>query len=308
MIYLVNHNRYKEFFKTGFFKYMPDFLLPKYKARVLDNILKGEEVIGHILGINLKEVDLSIENNLDEYINNILSLKSEDDTLLYIEGLEDINVDILKEIETRTSMTIPTGESIWLYNVPIVMNQLLKGLNEDSFEEEVLIICGQLEKSLDLIRTLSKDLRFISIIGNDGVILEQIYETILEDTGISLFQPVNIVNSIKNYSIIINLSEDVFTNLKNIRRKATIFDCSISKHLTDLVNSSKNNIIIDSISINISDTDILTGRWIENEVSPKLYELLMADEPKEFYRILWKKQYYFLKDFINREIKIKGTI
>lgn len=287
---------------------MPDFLLPKYKARVLDNILKGEEVIGHILGINLKEVDLSIENNLDEYINNILSLKSEDDTLLYIEGLEDINVDILKEIETRTSMTIPTGESIWLYNVPIVMNQLLKGLNEDSFEEEVLIICGQLEKSLDLIRTLSKDLRFISIIGNDGVILEQIYETILEDTGISLFQPVNIVNSIKNYSIIINLSEDVFTNLKNIRRKATIFDCSISKHLTDLVNSSKNNIIIDSISINISDTDILTGRWIENEVSPKLYELLMADEPKEFYRILWKKQYYFLKDFINREIKIKGTI
>lgn len=287
---------------------MPDFLLPNYRPKMLENIIKGEVVIGRILGLNLKDVDLSIESSLDEYINNILNLKSEEDTLLYIEGLEDINVDILKEIETRTSMNIPTGEGIWLYNVPLVMNQLLKGLNEDSFEEEVLIICGELEKSTELIRTLSKNLRFISIIGSDEVVLEQIYEKILEDTGISLFQPVNLENTIKNYSIIINLAEDVFTGLKNIRRKAIIFDCSISKHLTDLVDSSKNNIIIDSISINISDTDILKGHWIGNEVSPKLYELLMADEPKEFYRIHWKKQYYFLKDFINREIKIKGTI
>lgn len=308
MIYIISHNRYKAFFKSGLYKYIPDFILPKYRPRAIDNITKGETVIGRILGINLKPIDLSVDSYFDEYVNKILNLKSEEDNLLYIEGLENIDTKILKEIELRTSMTIPTGEKIWLYNLPILLKQLLKHLNENSFGDEVLIICGDKEKTLELIKILPEDLRFISIIGKKEDVLEEIYETILDETGISLFQPSNIENTIKNYNVIINLSDDVIGDFKSIRRKAIIFDLSNTKSLSEIVEEYKYNIIINSISISIKDTDILKNNWVGERVSPRVFELLMADKFKEFHKIQWKNQDYTIKEIINSEIKIKGNI
>lgn len=308
MIYIINHNKYKAFFKSGMCKYLPDFIIPKYRARIIDDIIKGERVIGRVLGINLKPIDLSVDSCLDEYVNNILNLKSEEDTLLYIEGLESIDRSILKEIESRTSMKIPTGENSWLYNIPILLKQLLKHLSENSFGDEVLIICGDKEKTFQLIKTLPEDLRFISMIGKDEEVLEEIYEKILDDTGISLFQPSNIKNTIKDYNVIINLSDEVIGDFKNIRRKAIIFDLSNTKSLSRLVEDYKHNIIINSININIEDTDILKNNWLGQQVSPIVYELLMADESKEFHKIQWKNKDYSIKELINSEIKIKGNI
>lgn len=308
MIYIISHNRYKELFKTGLYKYIPDFILPKYRPRVIDDIIKGEEVIGHVLGINLKAVDLKVDSFLDEYINKILSLKSEEDKLLYIEGLEDIESNILKEIELRTSMAIPTGENNWFYNVPIILKQLLKHLNENSFENEVLIICGDKEKTLKLIKTIPEDLRFISIIGKNENVLEEIYEIILDETGISLFQPNNIENTIKDYNVIINLSDEGIIDFKSIRRKAIIFDLSSTKYLSKIIEDSKHNIFINSISISIKDKDISKNIWVGEEVTPRVCELLIADECKEFSKIQWKNHNYSIKEFINKEIKIKGKI
>lgn len=308
MIYIISHNRYKELTKTGLYKYIPDFLLPKYRPRVIDDITRGEKVIGRVLGINLKDIDLSIDSCLDEYINNILNLKTEEDKQLYIEGLEDIEANTLKEIETRTSMAIPTGEKNWFYNVPIILEQLLKLLNEKSFENEVLIICGDKVKTYELIKTIPENLSFISIVGKNEEVLEEIYEMILEDTGISLFQPSNIESTIRDYNVIINLSDEVIWDFKNIRRKAIIFDLSSTKLLSKTIENYKHNIIINSISISIKDTDILKSIWLGEDVSPIVFELLMGDECKEFNRIQWKNQDYSIKEFINKEIKIKGNI
>lgn len=308
MIYIISHNRYKELLKTGLYKYIPDFILPKYRPRVIDDIIKEEKVIGCVLAINLKEIDLRADSCLDEYINKILNLKSEEDNLLYIEGLEDIDINILNEIELRTSMTIPTGEKNWFYNVPIILKRLLKHLNENSFEDEVLIICGDKEKTVELIKMIPEDLRFISIIGKNEDILEEIYEVILEDTGISLFQPSNIENTIKDYNVIINLSNEVIGDFKSMRRKAIIFDLSSTKSLSKIIGDYKHNIIINSISISIKNTDILKNIWVGEEVSPRVYELLMADKCKEFNKIQWKNHYYSINEFINKVIKIKGNI
>lgn len=308
MIYIISHNRYKEFIKSGLYKYIPDFLLPKYWPRAIDNITKGEKIIGRVLGINLKPIDLSDGLCFDEYINSILNLKSDDDNLIYIEGIEDVDINIIKEIESRTSMTIPTGEKNWLYNLPILLKGLLQQLNENSFGDEVLIVCGDKEKTMQLIRTLPEDLRFISMIGNNEDVLEEIYETILDETGISLFQPSNIEHTIKDYNVIINLSDEAIWDFKSIRRKAIIFDLSNTKSLSKIVEEYKNNIIINSISISIKDTDILKNYWLGEQVSPRVYELLMADEFKKFYRIQWKSHNYSIEELINSEIKIKGNI
>lgn len=307
-MYLISHSRYKEHFKIGPYKYLPDFLLAKYRPRIIDNIIKGEEVVGRIVGINIKKVDLSIESNMDEFVENILQLKSEEDTQLYIEGLENIDDNILSELEIRTSMSIPKGDHIWRHNVPIIIKQLLKRLKEDSFQEEVLIICGEKEQSIQLIKSLSEFLGFISIIGNDENVLEDIYVQILEETGVSLFQPTNIERTIKKYNIIINLCEDLSFSLVNLRRKAILFDMSNSKQISKSGEEFKNSILINDINLSIKDTEIVSNQWLGPIVSPGLYEFLMGDQKKEFYKVKWNGQYYFLKDFINSAIKLKGNI
>lgn len=307
-MYIISQTRYKEHFKRGPYKYIPDCLLAKYRPRIIDNIIKGEEVVGPIVGINIKKVDLSIESNMDEFVENILKLKSEEDTKLYMEGLENIDDNILNELELRTSMLIPKGKDIWQYNLPIVLKQLFKSLKEDSFQEEVLIICGEKEQSIQLIKSLSEFLGFISIIGNNENVLEDIYGQILEETGVSLFQPTNIEKTIKKYNIIINLCEDLSFSLVNLRRKAILFDMSNSKKISKLGEEFKNTILINDINLSIKDTEIVSNQWLGPIVSPGLYEFLMGDQKKEFYKIKWNGQYYFLKDFINSAIKLKGNI
>ena len=192
-------------------------------------------------------------------------------------------------------MLIPKGKDIWQYNLPIVLKQLFKSLKEDSFQEEVLIICGEKEQSIQLIKSLSEFLGFISIIGNNENVLEDIYGQILEETGVSLFQPTNIEKTIKKYNIIINLCEDLSFSLVNLRRKAILFDMSNSKQISKSGEEFKN-------------TEIVSNQWLGPIVSPGLYEFLMGDQKKEFYKIKWNGQYYFLKDFINSAIKLKGNI
>lgn len=276
--------------------------IPTFKTRILDSISMDHEAIGYIAGINLKSIDYKDEEMLKRYILNILKIKDKNYKEIFIEELEYFNVEIKEEIEKTISMKFPTGKKIKLYNLPIIIEDMARKANKDLLKEEVLIISDNRKEAVELICLLGNIFNFISLLGIVEEEKEEVYREILDSTGISIFQPINIENSLNQYGIIINLSDNLFFDPKEITRKAIVFDFSRYKPFSVLDNNS----IIYDINIKVEGLAIGEGLVVRENISSSLYEGLFGKSLRRYCQVVTKYNNLYIDEYINQIIKIKG--
>lgn len=307
LLYIIDHKVYDNYLSKGIYKYVPKIFLPRFIPKIIESIKIDEDKTLHIVGVNTKSIDYSQPLLLEEYINSILKLHLENCRTIVIEGIGSMDDDVGDLIYNKTNLKIPKGEGIRLFNIPIIIRHVLKAFNRDMNQEEVLIITENKGWALELIGGLSKDFKFISLVGMDDLGKDEIYNEILDSIGLSIFQPLNINEILKNYGVVINLSELEFLKPGSIRKNAIIIDFSRSKSIKSSMKSSS-NMIIEDIVFNMKSLNIGEIPWIDDEISPQLYEGFFGQRLESFDQIFINNKCCNIGDYVNDEIRIKGGL
>jgi hypothetical protein len=305
LLYIINDKKYLEYYKKGLIRHMPEFLLPKIKPNIIDDIIKNESLIGKIAGINIKPIEFNDEKELEKYIIGIRNIKTENCTNLYIEDHKYISDEILEYIENTLDMNISKGISTKIFHVPLIIKKIYTLLREDLGEKEVLILSEDKEILKKIIKGVSKDLKLITAIGYDNKYENEIYEYILEETGLSLFCSSNINKILGNYSIIINLMKDFNLDIEKIKRNCLIFD--FSRESLAKKEARKSNKIGDFV-FQLEDTDINKMKWIEKDVHSDLYESLNGNCEKDISYLSCENDYYTIGEYVNLFMKHRGKL
>lgn len=309
LLYILSQKRYFEHYYRGIKKILPTSLIPIIKVREIENIndLDGN-VLGKICGIFLKDYPKERDEIIDSIILSIESLKEECINYIIFEDMSLFNTKDLKLIEERTDLKVLDGRKVLTTFLPIALKEIYKLLNEDIRKKEVLIIGDDEKQTKHIIETICKDVRFITITGQyDKETIDNIYEYILEKTGLSIFYSKNIDKILTNYSIIINLIDDCSINFQNLRNEAIVFDFSIKKNLRkDRV--LKGRTIIEDFIFNEEALNIKGTEYLPQNTFSRIYERWKEyhrDDLKGFYV---DDETYSIEEFVNTKIKNKGKL
>lgn len=278
--------------------------MPKYKPMVLDDITIGNHVAGHIVGINLKDIDYSDSMELEKYIEQVLRIKDESHDKIFIEGFDKKDKYARAIIEDQTSLIFPNGDEIINYNIPIIIRDVFKEMKRDISKQEVLLMVDKKEEAIKLIDSIINDFNFISLIGMDEKEADLVYEEILDKTGVSIIQPLDLEKTIDNYNVLINKLENPTLNWGKLGRKTVVFDLSLSKKIKE----SCKYLAIHDVKLNSKDLDIKDNIWIKELISSDLYAGLAPSRLEKYSRILVGDNSYYIKDYIEGGTKIKGGL
>ncbi|WP_313757829.1 hypothetical protein [Tissierella sp.] len=270
---------------------------------MIDSITRRNDIIGKVAGINIKHIDFNDEYQFREYLNAIIRLKGDENyTSLFIEEYKNLSKDLIFHIEEFTNMKISDGENIKITNLPLIMREICNIMKSNLEEKEILVICDNKERMKAVIKGISKDIRFITAIGceKDN---DEIYEYILEETGLSLFYSSNIKRILENYSIIINLIGNLQIDFSKVRKNCIIFDFGNGIHL----NNKKTLPFIRDFAFDLNDLGIEENIWIENIVLSSLAESLIGGNIEGIRYLYCEDNYYSINDYVKSFINIKGN-
>ncbi|NLY46528.1 MAG: hypothetical protein GX053_11185 [Tissierella sp.] len=272
----------------------------KYKGKMVYEIIKEDNVIGHIYGVNLSRLDYSDENDLNEYISRIKEIIDGDEyKYIYIE--ESLPLNIKKIIADNLSINLSDSKDIKMDNIPYIIEALKSKLKRDIIKEEILIISNNKDEVLWIIDSISDGLNFLSVLGLNDSDGEDVYERVLDDIGISIYFPKAKSITLKRYGLIINTIDDISINLKDIKNNTFIIDFSQARPFAGV-----NRYVIEDVSIDISDLAINDNLWIGKEVSSDLYKCLDDKDSRKFCRIYKSDNLFTMEDLVNQSFKIKG--
>lgn len=298
-IYIIDPAKYRVFLEKGISKYLLKLLKTKYKARKIDQISRGDYVIGHVCGLNLQKLNYEDQEDMEAYISNIKDLIDDEYSYLYIE--ESLPLDIKRAIGDRLSIDLCEGREIRLYNIPYIIKALKSKWKDDIIKEEILIVSSDKDEVLKMIYSICDEFSFISVLALNDEDGQDVYEKVLDDLGISIYYPNRVNVSLKRYGLIINLEDDVFINLDQVKNKTIVIDFSERKPF-----SKVNRYVIEDISIDISDFDLDDNPWIGKEICSDLSKAFSKGSYKEFNRIYKDNELLTIIDFLNQSLKIKG--
>lgn len=281
-------------------KYIPDFLLPKYKTQILDEIILNESTIGYIVGNNLKDMDLSKEEELKSFTERIRKLEVKDISNIYIEGCHKFSWETLKEIEGQTGLNFASGHKIRVHNIEILIREIAKLLNRGLDKSDLLIICKNKSRLIDIIRTLPNNLNCIASLGIDE---DNLYEEVLKKTGIAIYQPYKIHRAIRNFHIIINFEEERYFDIARVSNQVIILDLSNDKPLK-AINKLNNIICIEDFIF----PSKLESRWIDHYIDSRLYESIYHEEVEKFIKVYTQGNNWHLEEYVNEKIKKRGRL
>lgn len=290
-------------YKRGFRNYMPEIFLPKFKPVIIDDIIRNDNIIGKVAGINLKPIDINKGSDFYEYIKAIKKIGVEDYSRLFIEGVDNYEKEILVNLQEALNIKIMDGENTKISDLSFVIENIYRFLKENPNEKEVLILCDNKEVTKETIKAIAKSVRFITISGCDKNSNEEVYEFILEEIGLSLFYPYDIQRILDNYNIIINFLDNLTLDFSKVKRNCIIFDFSKSR-----VISNNRIIAIEDFGFYIKDLGIKDNKWTNNKISTSLYESLVGCTNHNTKYLFVKNQYYSIKDYVNLYLKVKGRL
>lgn len=271
----------------------------KYKGKKIQDIIKEDNVIGHIYGISLSQLDYSDEKSLDEYISKIKEVIDDEYNHIYIE--ESLPLNIKKIIADNLSINLANTKDIKLYNIPYIIEALKSKLKRDIIKEEILILSNDKEEVLWIIDSISSGFSFLSVLGLNDIDSEDVYEKVLDDIGISVYYPKADSVLLKRYGLIINTLDETSLNLKDVKNNTIIIDFSEGRPFVDT-----NRYVIEDIYLDISDLGLNDNPWIDKEVNSDLYKCLNNGDSKIFCRIYKKGDLFTIEDFVDQGFKIKG--
>lgn len=276
--------------------------MPSIKPKVIQYIQREETGGIIVTGINVKAIDFDNNAQLDKYLEGIKEIITEEVSGIYIEGQEGLNGDILKYIEETINIKMFYGEDIKIKFLPIILKKTYRILKDNLEEKEILILDDNKERIKKTIKEISKYLGYISVIGLDRDQQDDLYDYILEETGISIFYPLNVDKIAGNYSIVVNFLDDVDYIFNKLRRNSLVFDFSNIEH--ESINNRPPYIqdfyfIFEGIEVE--------GRKIVNtKISSSLFEALSLGEYKGDILLYGDGKHYFLRNYIDNFVKIKG--
>lgn len=291
-------------YRKGFLKYIPEFIFPKYKPNILDNIIKEDTKLGKIVGINLKPIDLNDRHNLKEFIKSIKKIPLTEFTNLYMEEGDTLRKETQEYLQEELDLQIFSGEETRIRNINYLLRKIYNLLKEKIDEKEILILCDNKDLTKKVIREIAKDMRYIAAFGCDEEANEEIYDYILEETGLSVFYPNNIQRIIENYNIIINLMKDIELDFSRIKRNTILFEFSNNNNFT----KNRKLFPIEDIGFSLKELNIKDEKWLDAKIKSNLYESLIGIENNNIKYLFGRNQCYTIKDYVNSYLKVKGRL
>lgn len=197
------------------------------------------------------------------------------------------------------------GRKILIDSLPLVLTSIYKELGEDLKEKEILIIGNEEELIIKVIEALYKEVRFITLIGDNKNSIENISKYTLKKMGLSIFYSKNIDRILKNYSVIINLKDNVSLDTNKLRKKVIIFDFSITKGISGSRKNKRGPVIIEDFMFKTDDLNIRENQWIEYLIPSYIYEYFYLLKSAELIGLLVDGSLYNIKDLTDNQIRKK---
>ncbi len=299
-LYIIDKDKYLQYYKKGFIKYMPQIFLPLFKPVILEKIKKEEIVIGKVGAVNLKSIDFNSEEQLNKFIKSIEKIQDEDCVSILMEEYIDLDSSILETLKKNLNIFSGSGMLKKIVDLPIVIRKIFNILNEDIKDKEVLILSDDKEKAKEIIKELAKDIRFITVYGLDEEEEEELYQYILYEIGLSIYHTKDFYNTIENYSVVINLIDRINLS-KTIRKKDSI--------VFDFSSGNNESSLIKDYGYDLKDLAIKKSKWFGPIINTKMIEFLLEEninniKPK--YLITKENNYYTFKEYVELFIKIRG--
>ena len=289
-------------------KYVPYRLYPKIKARVIDDIIRDDNIIGKVAGINMKPISYSCEKELEEYIIAIKKLELEDFTGLYLEESEKLSKEAISYMEDRIGLKITPNEDVKIIQIPLIIQNIYSVLNESLDSKEVLVISKDKETSKKIIREVAKISKFITTLGCNKEDSEEIYEYVLEETGLSLFNSSNIDKILGKYSIIINDADDFNIESSKIKKNAIIIDFNKKNYLDHEKNKKSKLYRVKNLGFDLKDFGISSNKWLDSKVDIELYDLINKGIAGKVKYLYVENDWYSIKEYVDSFIKLKGRL
>lgn len=286
-MYIVGEEKYNIYNENKITRLIPKGILKKLKPKVLDIVYNLEnEEIGIIGNINMGE------EKIHKLILGIEKIKGPNTKYLILEERELFNREDIHKIETETGLQVLDGLQVIIHFFPLVLKENLMG-------KEILIFNENLEITKEFILSISKDVKSITLVEEDENIVEEIYNYILEKTGLSIFHSKDINKILKNYSIIINFNGNIKIDEGRLRKEVLIFDFSLEKPLK---NMGKYPVVEDFIfkgeALNMKE-----NKWIGAKLSSAVYEYFKNFQIVDFMGLLVDGEVYSPKNFISGKIR-----
>lgn len=231
-------------------------------------------------------------------------LKDENTNLLLIEELYLFRREELKLIENRTNLRVLDGMKVLINYLPLVLNKIYGRLEEDIKDKEILILGDDEELTKKVIESIYKNIGFVTISGQyKEEDIENIYEYILDKTGLSIFYSKNIDRILTNYSIIINLIDNYNINFNNVRGEVIIFDFSISKQFSKNIKQNSKLRIVEDFVFKGDNLDIRENDFVPFLIHSYIYEQLSNMKLEDFKGLYVNQEFCTVEDFANYNIK-----
>ncbi|NLL81637.1 MAG: hypothetical protein GX231_04925 [Tissierellia bacterium] len=298
----MDYEHYRKYTKKDFLKYLPDIVLPQIRARVIEEIVKDDTIIGKVVGINLKKMNFLDDIQCQVYIDGIKSIMGEE-TRIYIEGLENLPKELIIGIEKASGLKFCSGNNLRILNLSLLLEEVYKNLGRDINNTDTLIICNDGDTIMRVIENLRNDIKFFTVYGIEDDIKEEFYEKVFINTGISIFQPHNMRRIIRNYGTILNFCNKIDLEVFAFRNHSVIIDFSYEKPLKNLSNKKKDIIYIQDINFKVE----IISNWIDQYVDPELFQTIDIGYPI-FEQVCINNHYYYIDEYINKSIIKKGRI
>lgn len=282
-------------------KYIPDFFLPKYKASLIENIYLDEKTIGYIIGNNTKEIDFNEEKEVEKFLININKLNLQKLSTIYIEGCDRFNRETINNIESKSGYRFKTGDRLKTHNIKKFLIKISKLLYRELNNNDLLIVSKDKDRLSGTIKILPKELNCIA---NIGVNEEKLYQDILNETGVSIYEPYIIEKAIKNFHIIINYCEENLFHVDKIRNQGIVLDFSKNKSLRETEKLNKNIIYIEDFNFLTK----LNSPFIDKYMSSRLYETIYGSELAEYAQVYALEAYWNLEEYIDLRIRKRGRL
>ncbi len=265
-------------------------------------------ISGKICGIFLKAYPKKKDEIIEATVEALDSLKEEYTNKVIFEDLLLFNREDLRLIEERTNLKVIDGKKTLIAFLPIALKEIYRQLGEDIKNKEVLIIGNDEEETKEIIELICKDIRFITITGPyNKAMVDNIYEYILERTGLSIFYSKNIDKILINYSIIINLIDNYSIDLKRIRKGAILFDLSPSKGLKKN-NGKEGRAIIEDFIFKRENLKIKENEYLPKIIFSFIYEGLMEFNRGDLEGFYIDNNFYSIDEFVGKIIKNKEKL
>ena len=308
LLYIVNHSKYLEYSKNGIMKYLPYGFYPKMKARIIDDIIKDDNIIGKVAGVNFKPISYSCEKELDEYIIGIKKLDLESFTGLYLEEGKNLPKEIISYMEDEIGLKITPNEDTKITLIPILIQKIYNVLKESLESKEVLVISKDKETSKKVIKEVAKISKFITTWGCNVDDSEEIYEYVLEDTGLSLFNSSNIDKILGRYSIIVNCADDFKIECSKIKKNTIIIDFNNKNYPGHEKNDRSRLYEISDLGFDLKELGLNNNKWFNSKLDMALYDLINGSVPEKLRYVYVENEWYNINEYANSFIKLKGKL